>query len=787
MAPSLFKKALPMKRFVYVLLICLALPLVYWGCSSDEEEEGSSSSVTFSVSPTSISLSATASTATVSVTSSASWTASVASDSRSWCSISSVSGSGSADVTISASANTSEERSATITFTSSGSSIVVTVTQEEGSESSYTALSASPATFDGDKKAAITYQLLVYSFADSDGDGYGDIQGIIDHLDYLDEIGATALWLSPIHPSSSYHGYDVLDYSAVNEEFGDDDNLQELIDKAHAKDIKIYLDYVLNHSASKHPWFLDAAASEDSEYRDYYIFSDDPEADIAAGNIAMIATEGSSGYDSGQWFAASSTVEQRLRFDLDWTGSSPTITVTETTEDASDENPDTSTDGAKYLYYGDDGECPKFYDNGDGTYYLVVDFSSSWGFLIRTSNTSWTNKTKYGSQTSGAQITYGEPFTLYTSSNADSVYDILMPGSTMFHSHMWTNWFADLNYGSVDDCENSGAFKAVLETAEKWINMGVDGFRLDAVKHIYHNASSTENPTFLGKWYDACSQLYTAAGGTDDFYMVGEVFSEASAVAPYYAGLPACFEFSFWWRLSEALNNSVGNTFVDYILGYQNLYAAYRSDYIEATKLSNHDEERAASTLGKDEAKMKQAAAFLLTAPGEPYIYQGEELGYYGTQDNGDEYVRTPMMWNSDGSNLADEALDGKIDESMLTSSISVESQDADSESLLNVYRTFAELRNNYSALATGTISKHGTYNSDNSSYPTIACWYMTEGSQVLLVVHNVGTSTKTLAFSDDDLSQCVGLLGSGSVKVGDSSGMLKLDGNSSAVFVISE
>ena len=183
--------------------------------------------------------------------------------------------------------------------------------------SGYTDLVASPADWDGTKRAAITYQLLVYSFADGDGDGYGDLQGVIDHLDYIDAMGASAIWLSPIHPSSSYHGYDVLDYTAVADEFGDDSTLQDLIDKAHAKGIKIYLDYVLNHSASKHPWFLDAAASEDSEYRDYYIFSDDPQADIAAGNIAMIAMEGSSGYDSGQWFSLSSTVEQRLRFDLD--------------------------------------------------------------------------------------------------------------------------------------------------------------------------------------------------------------------------------------------------------------------------------------------------------------------------------------------------------------------------------------------------------------------------------------------------------------------------------------
>ena len=162
-------------------------------------------------------------------------------------------------------------------------------------------VTADPIEWDGTKNAEITYQLLVYSFADSDGDGIGDLRGIIDKLDYLDSLGATALWLSPVHPAMSYHGYDVLDYAGVNPEFGTMEDFRELVSAAHERDIKIYIDYVLNHSGSDHPWFLDAKKSADSHYRDFYTFSENPAADIEAGRIPMIASEGLNQYYAGNF------------------------------------------------------------------------------------------------------------------------------------------------------------------------------------------------------------------------------------------------------------------------------------------------------------------------------------------------------------------------------------------------------------------------------------------------------------------------------------------------------
>lgn len=605
-------------------------------------------------------------------------------------------------------------------------------------------------------ESGISYQVLVYSFADSDGDGCGDFKGIQSRLDYLKEMGVQALWLSPIHEASSYHGYDVLDYSSVNPDYGTEADLKSLLDAAHAKGIKIYLDYVLNHTSKNHPWFLDAKKSADSPYRDYYIFSDNPQADIRDGKIPMIATEGARGYDSGQWFSAVTGVDGKLKVKftlaLDNSGKPSTLRMDKVDEVSNSG----SQNSGIWLYYGD-GSLAQFYKTGAKECSLSLEFESSWGVLVRTSTTQW-DSYKYGAPTGKNQLSYGTPLTL-SNSNAQ---DILLPGmtTTMYHSHFWTDWFADLNYGPAATCEQSGAFKAVCESADKWIKVGIDGFRLDAVKHIYHNADSDENPTFLKKFYDHCNATFKSVGGKGEFYMVGEQFSDAQYVAPYYKGIPALFEFSFWWRLKDCINSGNGSSFVGTIQSYQKLYSGYRSDYIEATKLSNHDEDRAGSDLGKNVAKMKLAGAVLLTAGGQPYIYQGEELGYWGTKSGGDEYVRTPMMWNANGSSLADGKLGDKIDRAMLTSSISVESQAKDDNSILNVYRKFGVLRDEYKALAKGSFD----YCPAAASVNSVSAWYRSYEDQKVLVVHNFSGGNATVNFTSDKLGNAIAT--NGTVKV---------------------
>ena len=648
-------------------------------------------------------------------------------------------------------------------------------------EGQWTALTASPDTWDETKRADISYQLLVYSFADSDGDGYGDLNGVTQKLDYLNQLGVKALWLSPIHPCMSYHGYDVTDYTKVNPQLGTESDFDRLVTEAHNRGIKIYLDYVMNHTGTAHPWFTEASSSSESPYRNYYSFSEDPKTDIAAGKIAMITQEGAAGYNAAEWFQVSdetAAVKGLLKFTLDWSNASSPILVVSTGTKADEDNPDTGTDNAKYLYYGED-ICKKFYDKGNNIYELTVDFESTWGLLIRTSNaSSWPSGTKYGASSSSEKLTLNKDFKL---TNAGNPANIMFDSQqiTYFHSHFCTDWFADLNYGPVDQAGESPAYQAIADAAKGWIARGVDGLRLDAVKHIYHSETSEENPRFLKMFYEDMNAYYKQKGHTDDFYMVGEVLSEYDKVAPYYKGLPALFEFSFWYRLEWGINNSTGCYFAKDILSYQQKYANYRSDYIEATKLSNHDEDRTSSKLGKSADKCKLAAAVLLTSAGHPYIYYGEELGLYGTKDNGDEYVRSPMLWGDSYTTNYTDKTDATVSKNVKT----VADQQADTHSLLNIYFSLTRLRNTYPALAEGNMTKHSVYNeSQEKDYKPIAAWYMTKDNEKLLVIHNFGGTAMLLPLTDK-IEKVLFVNGETQQNTDSDSYTLKLGGYASVVF----
>ena len=468
----------------------------------------------------------------------------------------------------------------------------------------------------------ITYQLNVYSFADSDGDGWGDLKGIVQHLDYLESLGVKALWLSPVQKAQSYHGYNITDYSTLNPKFGTESDFKDLIAKASARGIAIYLDYVINHSGSGNTWFQKANASATSPYRSYYVFSNNPSADEAAGTIDNYAGATSPGM--GTWY------------------SSP---------------------GGGYYFASFGGDMP------------------------------------------------------------------------------------DINYGPYDKASSSESFKALAASADKWIKMGVAGLRLDAVQWIYQNQTEA-NVAFLTQWYDHCNATWKASGGKGDIYMVGECLSNVNVVTPYFKGLPSMFDFSYWWTLKDRINTGKGDDFASVIAGFRKGFKNRRAGYVDAIKLSNHDESRAAEDLGKSLEKEKLAAAVLLTSPGKPFIYQGEELGYYGNQGGGDEYVRTPIKWTRTGS-VPTVALNGKVDNNMLSASISVEAQTADANSLLNHYRAFTALRNGTPALLNGEMTPV------TAASPQIAAWKMLYQGDMVLVLHNF-SSTPALAGSFSTIRELI-------------------------------
>ena len=136
-----------------------------------------------------------------------------------------------------------------------------------------------------DDKYRTTYEIFVYSFCDSNGDGIGDLNGIRSKLDYIEDLGFDALWLTPVHPSSTYHKYDVDDYYAIDPAFGTMEDYEALLKECHERGIRVYLDLVLNHTSDDHEWFRAAAdylhelpsdwAPDPSycKYFDYYHFS----------------------------------------------------------------------------------------------------------------------------------------------------------------------------------------------------------------------------------------------------------------------------------------------------------------------------------------------------------------------------------------------------------------------------------------------------------------------------------------------------------------------------------
>ncbi len=119
---------------------------------------------------------------------------------------------------------------------------------------------------------SVVYQIYPRSFQDSNQDGIGDLRGIISRLDYLAYLGIDAIWLSPVYESpNDDNGYDISNYQAIMAEFGTMEEMEELIEEAKKRNIRIIMDLVVNHTSDEHPWFIEARKNKENPYRDYYI------------------------------------------------------------------------------------------------------------------------------------------------------------------------------------------------------------------------------------------------------------------------------------------------------------------------------------------------------------------------------------------------------------------------------------------------------------------------------------------------------------------------------------
>jgi glycosidase len=185
--------------------------------------------------------------------------------------------------------------------------------------------------------------------------------------------------------------------------------------------------------------------------------------------------------------------------------------------------------------------------------------------------------------------------------------------------------------------------------------------------------------------------------------------------------------------------------------------------------------------LGNSLARTKLAAAVLLTSAGSPFVYYGEEMGYIGSKSNDDLYIRSPLYWGDDyTTNFTD-----RIDPALSTVVGTVKTQEADSTSMLQLYRKFARVRNTYPAMAYGTMTEHPLYNDKSSSaFPQIGAWYRISGSETLLVLHNFGQNQLTISIEDQIRNAVVS---NGNVYVQEEKDYtrVKMDAYSSVVFDI--
>ncbi|MBP3964875.1 alpha-amylase family glycosyl hydrolase [Paenibacillus lignilyticus] len=452
-----------------------------------------------------------------------------------------------------------------------------------------------------EQPGTVYYEIFVRSFSDSNGDGIGDLNGVTEKLSYLKELGIGGIWLMPINPSPSYHGYDVTDYYGVNKDYGTPEDLKKLTNAAHKLGIKVIMDLVVNHTSNEHPWFKSAIADPKSPYRNWYHIE---EAD------AQVPADGAVG-------------------------------------------------------------------------------GNPW-----------------------------HPF-----------------GSLKYLGDFWEG-MPDLNF------DEPAVRSEMIKVGNYWLEQGLDGFRMDAAKHIYGDFASTINTDAVKasnqKWWQEFRK--GIAGTKKDAYIVGEVWDSSVIIAPYLdQALDSAFNFDLAKKLLSGADREQ-NPDIAFSLGriYEMYNKSSNGAFVDAPFLTNHDQNRTMSELGGNVDHAKMAAALLLTLPGNPFIYYGEELGMKGMKP--DEAIREPMPWHASGTAGGKGQTTWEASRYNTTpNTVSVEAEQADPNSLLSHYKKLIAWRNELPALRDGTIVEK------NTDSPAVAAYYRVTNDQKVLVVHNMSKTEQII------------------------------------------
>ncbi|RAU81829.1 alpha-amylase family glycosyl hydrolase [Pontibacter arcticus] len=301
-----------------------------------------------------------------------------------------------------------------------------------------------------------------------------------------------------------------------------------------------------------------------------------------------------------------------------------------------------------------------------------------------------------------------------------------VPGSDYKYFGYFWGGMPDLNF------DNPVVRQEAYKIGRYWLQeVGVDGFRLDAARHIFPDDRPEDNHQF---WEEFLSEMQKVK---PDVYLVGEVWAEADLVAPYTKGLPALFNFEMSWAFLRALKNGTGDSLAIKHAQILETYKKVNPAFIDATILSNHDQNRIMSEVNSDVNKAKTAAALLFTLPGSPYIYYGEEIGMTGKKP--DEQIREPFLWDVAGNDDCRTTWMQPVNSTDQTV-VPVAMQAADQNSILNHYKTLISLRNNSSALTHGDITPVSV--PDKS----ISAFLRSHGNESVLVLHNVSAQAASVA-----------------------------------------
>jgi len=443
----------------------------------------------------------------------------------------------------------------------------------------------------------VVYQIYPRSFSDSNGDGTGDLQGILGRLDYCASLGVDALWLSPIFPSPmADFGYDISDYTNISPVFGTLGLFDELVREVKKRGLRLILDYVPNHTSDQHPWFQEARRSRDDPKRDWYLWHD-PAAD-------------------------------------------------------------------------------------------------------------------------------GGPPNNWLSNFGGSAWELDEP-SGQYYYHAFLKEQPDLNWRNPRVCA------AMHDVLRFWLRRGVDGFRVDVLWNLIKDDQWRDNPPnpdyrLAQNPHDSQIPLYTTdrpevqevmAGlrrVTDEFHdrvLIGEIYLPVERLVAYYGVSLEGVQLPFNFQLLQAPWNARG--IAQLIDEYEGkLPPGGWPNWV----LGNHDKPRIASRVGVDQARV--AAMLLLTLRGTPTLYYGDELGMSNVpiapdrvhdpfEKNvpglglGRDPCRTPMQWDGSvnaGFSTAEPWLPVSDDYTV----VNVESEDADPESILTLYRRLLALRRAHPALSAG-------------------------------------------------------------------------------------